>query len=143
MSAVPETRIFVYGTLRKACGHELHGVLQRAARYVGSASVRGVLYDLGSYPGLVISGADLDRVTGELYLLHPDLADATLARLDAYEGCAASDPEPHEYRRDMVRVAWDDGLDLAAWTYVLNRPHVGLQRISSGDYLAWRSGGDR
>jgi gamma-glutamylcyclotransferase (GGCT)/AIG2-like uncharacterized protein YtfP len=130
--------VFVYGTLRKAVGHAMHRILARDARFVGPATVRGALYDLGAYPGLVTGGDAARLVHGEVYALDPDSADATLADLDAYEGCAATDPEPHEYRRVVVQVTLADGALLAASTYVLNRPHAGLQPIPDGDYLAWR-----
>lgn len=131
-------QLFVYGTLRTAVGHAMHQVLARAAHLVGFATVRGALYDLGSYPGLVMAGNHIGRVTGEVYALEPDAAEAALARLDAYEGCAPSDPAPHEYRRLQVRVTFEDGSEGDAWTYVLNRPHDGLPNIPDGDYLAWR-----
>jgi len=130
--------LFVYGTLRKAFGHEMHHRLERAARCIGNATVRGALYDLGSYPGLVISGDDADLARGEVYALDPDRAQATLADLDRYEGCATTDPEPHEYRRETVRARLVDETELAAVTYVLNRSHAGLTRIPGGDYVAWR-----
>ena len=76
-----------------------------------------------------------------MYALHPENAEATLALLDAYEGCANSDPEPHEYRRAIVQVRFDNGSQCAAWTYLLNRSHAGLQRIAGGDYVAWRRRG--
>jgi gamma-glutamylcyclotransferase (GGCT)/AIG2-like uncharacterized protein YtfP len=133
--------LFVYGTLRKACGHEMHRVLERGARCIGDATVRGALYDLGSYPGLVISGDDVDVVKGEVYALDPESAQATLADLDRYEGCATADPEPHEYRRETVGVRLVDGTEFDAVTYVLSRSHAGLTRISGGDYVAWRQRG--
>lgn len=121
--------LFVYGTLRKAFEHEMHAVLSRAARFVGEATVPGALYDLGAYPGLVVAEAGAARVTGELYALEA---------LDAYEGCGAADPEPHEYRREVLRVRLADGSELAAWTYLLNRSHAGLTPVPGGDYVAWR-----
>lgn len=131
----------MYGTLRKACAHEMHRVLEGALRFVGMATVPGVLYDLGTYPGLVTARDDGNLVKGELYVLDPDRADATLAALDAYEGCAGADPEPHEYRREVVRVTLLEGVARTAWTYVLNRPHAQLKRIPDGDYVAWRRSG--
>ncbi len=133
-------RLFVYGTLREAVGHAMHRVLARAAHRLGFATVRGALVDLGSYPGLVITGNDIGRVKGEVYALEPAGAEATLALLDSYEGCAPSDPTPHEYRRLQLRVTFEDGSEGDAWTYVLNRPHSGLRRIPDGDYVAWRRG---
>lgn len=130
--------LFVYGTLRKAFEHEMHAVLERAARLVGEATVPGALYDLGAYPGLVVAEAGAARVTGELYALDPGGAQIALEALDAYEGCGAADPEPHEYRREVLRVRLADGSELAAWTYLLNRSHAGLTPVPGGDYVAWR-----
>ena len=132
--------LFVYGTLRKTLGHEMHGVLARAARLVGEATVRGALYDLGAYPGLVVSGAGEARVTGELYALDPGDVRNALEVLDAYEGCGSGDPEPHEYRREVLSVRIPDGSEIAAWSYVLNRSHAGLTPVPGGDYVAWIRG---
>ena len=132
--------LFVYGTLRKACGHEMHGILERAARFLGDATLRGALYDLGAYPGLLIGGEHANLVTGEVYALDPASAGATLAALDAYEGCAPGDTQPHEYRREVVQVTLADASTIAAWTYILNRVQAGLPQIEGGDYVAWRRG---
>jgi gamma-glutamylcyclotransferase (GGCT)/AIG2-like uncharacterized protein YtfP len=140
-SAGVAPRLFVYGSLRKALGHEMHHVLARAAHFLGHATVRGALYDLGAYPGLVTAAAGAGLVSGEVYLLAAETAEATLTILDAYEGCARSDPEPQEYRREVVPVSFDDDTEGEAWTYVLNRPHAGLPRIPGGDYVAWRRRG--
>jgi len=129
--------LFVYGTLRKPLGHEMHGVLERAARLVGEATVRGTLYDLGDYPGLVIAEGGDGRVSGELYALDPSGAQAALEALDAYEGCGAADPKPHEYRREVLNVRLADGSEIAAWTYLLDRSHAGLKPVPEGDYVAW------
>lgn len=133
--------VFVYGTLRKACGHEMHRMLEHAARFVGDATVCGTLYDLGAYPGLVVAGEHADLVTGEVYALDPAREDATLAVLDEYEGCAPRDVTPREYRRERVQVTLVDGPTIAAWTYVLDRDPTGLMQIEGGDYVAWRRGG--
>lgn len=129
--------LFVYGTLRKHLAHEMHGVLKRAARLVGEATVQGTLYDLGAYPALVVAGAGEGRVTGELYALDPGGVQTVLESLDAYEGCTAADPEPHEYRREVLSVRIAEGSEIAAWTYLLNRSHAGLTPVPGGDYVAW------
>jgi len=113
------------------------GVLVREAHFVGEASVRGVLFDLGTYPGLVVNEQATDLVKGEIYELRAPSADGTLAVLDEYEGCAPSDVEPHEYRRVLVQVTLADGPMLSAWAYVLIRALAGLTPIPSGDYVAW------
>jgi gamma-glutamylcyclotransferase (GGCT)/AIG2-like uncharacterized protein YtfP len=46
-------KVFVYGTLRK--GFTLHMYLSDKAKFVGAGTMKGVLYDLGEYPGVVPS----------------------------------------------------------------------------------------
>lgn len=115
-------------------------VLVREARFVGEASVRGMLFDLGTYPGLVVNERATGRVKGEIYLLHAPSAASVLAVLDDYEGCAPADVEPHEYRRILIQATLADGAVLTAWAYVLNRPLAGLTPIPGGDYVAWLRG---
>jgi gamma-glutamylcyclotransferase (GGCT)/AIG2-like uncharacterized protein YtfP len=133
-----ERHVFVYGTLRKALRHKMAGVLAREAHFVGEASVPGMLFDLGTYPGLVVNAQATGLVQGEIYALRAPGADGTLAALDEYEGCAPTDVEPHEYRRILVQATLADGPMLSAWAYVLNRPLAGLTPIPTGDYVAWR-----
>lgn len=132
-------RIFVYGTLRKDSGHDMYRVLARSSIFVGDATVNGDLYNLDTYPGLVLSSDAHSIVYGEVYELKPELAARVLAILDDYEGCGASDPIPHEYRRKLVRVRFLSGEATEAWAYLLNRDPTGLERIPGGNYLAWRS----
>jgi gamma-glutamylcyclotransferase (GGCT)/AIG2-like uncharacterized protein YtfP len=75
-------------------------------------------------------------VKGELYEVDPDQWPSVIEQLDAYEACRDTDPEPHEYRRELVRAELPSGKGVQAWAYVLNRPALGLREISSGDYLA-------
>lgn len=105
--------------------------LSGAARHVGPAAAQGRLYRVIDYPAFVPDGSD--RVAGDLFAL----ADpgAVLARLDDYEECAASFPEPHEYRRERLTVRGENG-PVVAWIYVYNRDVSGLTRIESGDFLS-------
>jgi len=126
--------LFVYGTLRADAGHATHHVLAEHARFAGPATVRGALYSLGEYPGLVPQPDAEALVAGELYEIHADALEYTLSVLDAYEGLGPAQSPPHEYRREPVPVILRDGRQLTAWTYVLNRPLDGLRRIHSGDF---------
>ncbi len=67
-----------------------------------------------------------------------DALERTLSLLDDYEGLGQDDPLPHEYRREFVSVTLDDGRQLEAWAYVVNRSLEGLGRIHSGDFAEWR-----
>jgi gamma-glutamylaminecyclotransferase len=116
------TRIFVYGSLRR--GERANGLLADAT-FVGEArtAVGFTLYDLGSFPGVVRCG---DRaVLGELY----EVDDATLERLDRYEG------HPHFYLRQAIDL--EGGA--RAETYLLRKEQVrGGDVVLSGDWFARR-----
>jgi len=129
------TQLFVYGTLRRDPAHEMFHLLARTARFVGEARVAGRLYDLGDYPGMTLS-PNGRYVKGEIYDVRSDQWERVIQRLDEYENCREDDPEPHEYRRELVHAELPSGQTVQAWAYVLNRPAQGLREIASGDYLA-------
>ena len=129
-------RLFVYGTLRNDPGHEMYHVLARSANFLGEARMRGEMFDLGEYPGVVVSDDPRTHVVGELYELKPSETALALDILDSYEECAPNQPEPQEYRRQIARVELN-GIATDAWVYVLNSRPVGAIPIPGGDYLAW------
>jgi gamma-glutamylcyclotransferase (GGCT)/AIG2-like uncharacterized protein YtfP len=60
----PQQPVFVYGTLRRGEQRDINH-LTPAPVWLGSGRVSGTLYDLGSYPGLLLGvGGD---VFGEVY----------------------------------------------------------------------------
>jgi gamma-glutamylcyclotransferase (GGCT)/AIG2-like uncharacterized protein YtfP len=132
------SRLFVYGTLRGDLSHEMSMALAQRASLLGEGAVQGQLFNLGTYPGLVLSDRAQDVVKGEVYEIAPERLQATLNLLDEYEGLGPLDPEPHEYRREAVRVALSSGELVDAWAYVLNQTTQGLPRIPSGDFREWR-----
>lgn len=85
---------------------------------------------MGDYPAF-LPGPE-GQVIGDLLALSDPAA--TLAWLDAYEECAATYPEPHEYRREKLRVQGPDGL-IVAWAYVYALPVTDLRLIAGGDFL--------
>lgn len=118
--------VFVYGTLRRGGLRAMPAVFP-GAKLVGTATVRGRLYDLGEYPGLLL-GASASRVAGEVY----EVDDETLGEMDAVE---ASD----DYRRRRVEVSLDAGVSSACWVYVGEREPEFYSRhslIASGDWIA-------
>ena len=121
--------LFVYGTLKRRAPSSPHRLL-RSARFASRASMRGRLYDLGEYPGLVRGQAGGHRVFGELYELPPDTAIETLRALDQYEGRAFS--------RERVYVTLPSGRRRAAWTYVLRRAPRSAPTLASGRYTRRR-----
>ena len=74
------TYLFVYGTLKSEFVHEVTDRLQREARFVGNATIKGSIYDLGAHPGFVKDSKDL--VHGELYHI---ITPESFIWLDEYE----------------------------------------------------------
>ena len=58
--------VFVYGTLRAGDDNDITRQTP-APEFIGPAQIQGTMYDLGAYPGLVISGAA--PVVGEVYAI--------------------------------------------------------------------------
>lgn len=131
--------LFVYGTLRKDAGNDMYRVLARHARFVGSATFQGKLFDLGNYPGAVPSDDPQDVVCGEVYALEPSLRDGLLATLDEYEGCSPGGEPPSEFRREYVTVTCNDGRSASSWIYLYNLAGVNSP-IPSGDYVRYLKG---
>ena len=127
-----DTRVFVYGTLRKDARGPVQSALTRDWEFEGYGTIPADLYDFGAYPGAVPSGAQAGKVRGEIYRL-PDALE-TLALLDHYEGCGPGHEEPHEFTRALVDVAAESGETKRAWVYWYQRPPRG-RRLPSGDYL--------
>lgn len=121
--------LFAYGTLRRAVGHAMHDVLAPQSTFVGEGVVSARMFDLGSYPGIVLSDEPADRVMGDVFHLAPDSAESLLASLDDYEGIGSEHEPPHEYVRKVVDVRMADGRSIEAWAYVLvgsvpSRPRI-------------------
>jgi gamma-glutamylcyclotransferase (GGCT)/AIG2-like uncharacterized protein YtfP len=89
-------------------------VLAKTARFTSDARVAGRLNDLGAYPGMSLS-SPTGHVKGEVYEVHPHHWTRVIQKLDEYEGCGDSDPEPHEYRRQQVQAELPSGQSVDAW----------------------------
>jgi gamma-glutamylcyclotransferase (GGCT)/AIG2-like uncharacterized protein YtfP len=125
--------LFVYGTLMQAYDHPMARLLSEQAERIGEGSCCGQLFQIKHYPGLIASSDVNDRVFGELFQLHE--TRNLLAKLDDYEGCGPSAPQPTLYIR-VVRPITRPDRTVDAWTYLYNRPVMGLKRIVSGRFLA-------
>jgi gamma-glutamylcyclotransferase (GGCT)/AIG2-like uncharacterized protein YtfP len=113
---LPERHVFVYGTLRRGEQRDIN-LLHPAPRWIGSGGIRGALYDLGTYPGVVLDSGAAEGavkgagsvVCGEVYAITP-----TLERLlDEIEEVWPQ--QTGEYTRSEVAVT-------------LDKPHLDLPR---------------
>ena len=141
-SVQPDTstrHVFVYGTLRRGEQRDITSLCP-APQWVGSASLRGVLYDLGTYPGVVLGGPK--RVLGEVYRIDPQLE----RQLDEIEEVWPQ--QTGEYLKREVQVSMDSPafeaasgtrLQLACLIYeIALRPGPDQPVISSGDWVKYR-----
>jgi len=114
--------IFVYGKLRKGGALPLDDTFPDS-KFIGDATVRGKLFDLGRFPGLVIDGTE-SVVHGAVY----DVSDETLVKLDAIESSA-------EYYRERYDVMCN-GETTNCWIYLPDPEVCTNDRvISSGDWI--------
>ena len=127
------TRLFVYGTLKRDSRNSILHLLDRDATFIGYARMRGLLFDLGMYPGVVASPDSDTWVHGEVYALRSP--SDSLARLDTYEGCGINDPDTHEFERIAHEVELTSGETNVAWVYIYKGPTSGRPEIQSGNYL--------
>lgn len=144
MPVLPTRHVFVYGTLRRGEQRDIN-LLKPSPRWVGRASVEGMLYNLGSYPGLVL-GSDQclgqQKVTGEVY----EITDELERLLDEIEGVG---PVPRgeyakreivvqpEYADTMDEVASPDGASCLVYEATQTRI-AGCAVIFSGDWVGYR-----
>lgn len=132
--------VFVYGTLLPEFDHRIARAFHRAATVVGSATLRGRLYIVNGYPGVVAAPDARAQVHGVVYRLN----EHNLFRLlDAYEGYKANTPEASLYVRRGAHVTLDTGQTMTATVYFYNRPVGGCEEIKTGCYRSWLKNGRR
>ncbi len=117
--------IAVYGSLMTGMGGREDLDVGDQLIYVSRCEIGGCLFDLGSYPGLLLGSG---IVYAELY----EVGDTSvIPRLDAYEQYDPDDPEGSLDIRRLVRLVQPD---CDAWLYEYNRGVSGRPSISSGDW---------
>ena len=121
--------LFVYGTLRPTLARGEPARLIAGLQHRGTATVRGLLYDLGRYPAMV-PGAG--TVRGDLLEIG---SIEQLAAFDAYEECGGLQSL---YVRKRLPAVQADGGGVMAWVYLYARPLAAARLIPGGDYAADR-----
>lgn len=111
-------RLFVYGTLRPDHAPSEIADAVKTLQPVGPGTIRGRLYNLGSYPGVILDEKANEEVHGEVFVVPHH---GTLARLDAYEEFHPHDPESSLFKRQKTTVTLGNGSSELCWVYVYNR----------------------
>jgi pyruvate carboxylase len=124
--------LFVYGTLRRDCGNDLHRLIARNSDYVGMASYQGKMYQLKDYPGIISSENPQDQVVGELYLLSNTIK--LLNVLDEYEEFDVENEDKSLFIRTKVKVNLK-GEKIETYAYLYNRQVDAENQLISGDFL--------
>lgn len=118
-----------YGTLLRAFDrHEMLGIADGLS-LVGPCRVKGVLYDLGEFPGAV-QGEEMVRA--ELFRVR---SDEVWAVLDRYEGYVPGAEERSLFVRRRTPIHTPAGQ--TAWVYWYTGPTEGRSRVSGGDWRAY------
>lgn len=118
--------LFVYGTLLSHTGKEKSLQLAREADLVGPATIRGLLYRISWYPGLVEGEG---CVHGEVHKLRDP--ERSLSWLDAYESISPGRAD-NEYERVERQVRLAAGSGLTTWVYLYRRDVSAATRVADG-----------
>lgn len=118
--------VFVYGTLRKGASNHFR---MAGAEPVGMATVRGWMYKIDWYPGVVLD-EEGEWVVGEVYRVSPE----ALRQLDEFEGTGGE--EGDEYRRVKVTVRYQRGSETEeVWMWEYRRSPAHRPLVGSGNWL--------
>ena len=120
--------LFAYGTLIPGCEPAQMNSICSRLEFVAEATARGILYDLGAFPGVV----EGDGIVRGVVLRVPHDA---WAAMDAYEGCPIPGGDDGLFRRIITRATLDRGEELNCWLYVYARDVRGRRIVASG---GWR-----
>ena len=122
--------VFVYGSLRAGQERDIN-LLEPTPRLIGAGQINATLYDLGSYPGARLGGAQW--VQGEVYQISAELE----RELDAIEEVWPQQTGEYVRRELLVQCAG------SAWNClvyeVAEERTKGKGLISSGDWVKRQS----
>lgn len=125
--------LFIYGTLLHK-QNVFASYLKENSTFFAKGKLRGLLYDIGSYPGVLLNPSGDTFVYGSIVYMNNPVT--VLEKLDYYEGIGDLYPEPHEYVRALVDIETEKGI-INCWVYLYNWPFDEHRQIVSGDYMAY------
>jgi gamma-glutamylcyclotransferase (GGCT)/AIG2-like uncharacterized protein YtfP len=125
--------LFVYGTLLQP-GNSFADYIRQNCTYLSAGKLRGLLYDIGEYPGAIITGNTNSYIYGSIFKLHHP--EENLRVIDNYEGYGPEQDQPNLYTRSIVLIETDNDI-LDAWIYLYNLPVDGLPQITLGNYAEY------
>jgi gamma-glutamylcyclotransferase (GGCT)/AIG2-like uncharacterized protein YtfP len=130
--------LFAYGTLQAGLAPPEIAPLVDHLRSLGDGSLLGTLYDLGTYPGLVIDSSAADPVYGTVYELPDD--PRILRALDDYEGFSPEAQDSSLFVRRTRVVTLRQGTKLNCWVYIYNRSPGSAKIVANGRFAKGAAG---
>lgn len=103
--------------------------IDRFIHFEGYAFIKGLLFDLGSYPAAIASSG---KIKGEIYQMSDPLE--LLSRTDVLEQYFPQAEQSSTYLRRQVQVTLEDGESRDAWCYYYRKSLGDAVLISNGDY---------
>lgn len=145
-----EEYILIYGTLWEGTEKYLEFEMDMHCLLVANTTLKGCLYDLGEYPGLVLE-ADLSEedqdesseIPVQLFKINKGTNSKNplniLATIDKYEACNSLDPTSSEYRRTTLSTTLGIGSHkVDAWIYLYNQSTKGKSKIKDKNWLEYK-----
>jgi gamma-glutamylcyclotransferase (GGCT)/AIG2-like uncharacterized protein YtfP len=129
--------LFVYGTLLQP-GNEFAEYLNQHCKFISSGKIKGLLYDIGEYPGALTDSGEGRYIYGNIFGM--DEPDSILKVIDDYEGIGGLYGHPQEYIRKQVDILTDNG-NVSCWMYIYNLPVDTYNQIPEGDYIQYLKDG--
>lgn len=124
--------VFTYGTLQPEYAPDEMTATLAQLRPEGRGFVRGVLYDLGEYPGAVLDPDSKQKISGTVFQLPRDAH--ILCKLDDYEEFDPRAPDKSLFIRTIQPVTLASGRILPCWVYEYNREPGSAPILTSGRY---------
>lgn len=139
--------IFVYGTLRKGQNAYSRFGLETSAKFIKTATIQGLMYSMGGYPGIkllegnsqFVLGPEDPVIIGDLLEINEEVFETTIRRLDNYEGCDSRNSDNGLYRRVQAETT----CGFHTWIYEINGPQNPNRLIKSGNWIEYCQGIDR
>lgn len=125
--------LFVYSSLMQGFKNPEYEYISRYFSFVGKASVKGKLSDLGHNP-VATPDSESGFIKGELYKIkNDDDFSFVIGQLDDYEGVKPEADEARLYKRALTIANNEDGTAVNAWIYWYQGDVSGKLVIPSGD----------
>lgn len=125
--------LFVYGSLLSA-DNEFANYLIKNAAFYSPGKFKGRLYDMGKYPGAILSDDNAYNISGSILKLNNP--EQVLKVLDDYEGFGEDQEQPNLFIRELLSVITSDGA-IKCWIYLYNLSVADLPEIRSGNYQSY------